>query len=177
MPCAFAVPRLPGKKTDNAEIRSLVREKGPLVLFGSYNERMYLVEAGGRGTYIPASFPGSIIRRHVGTPFMGYSGATYVVQEICNALFDTLFNILPLASQLDAVEPTRARLHDELPWDDDARETLDRYVEAEPVLVRISAAKRLRDAAEKAARQGGETIVTAERVRRTRASLLEGQTT
>jgi 3,8-divinyl chlorophyllide a/chlorophyllide a reductase subunit Z len=170
LPCTFAVARKPGEKTDNEAVRRNVREKPPLVLFGSFNERMYLAEAGGRAVYIPASFPGSVIRRHTGTPFMGYSGATYLVQEICNALFDALFDILPLGTELDRVDPTPARLHEELPWAADARAVLDELLDAEPVLVRISAAKQLRDAAERATRQAGEATVTAARVRAVRGT-------
>jgi chlorophyllide a reductase subunit Z len=174
-PCAFAIARRAGEKTDNDAVRHLVQGKAPLVLFGSFNERMYAAEAGGRSVYIPASFPGAIIRRHTGTPFMGYAGATYIVQEVCNALFDALFHILPLAADLDRVEATPARYLRELPWDDAARTKLDELLELQPVLVRISAAKRLRDAAERDARRAGEARVSASRVAAARHAIEEGR--
>ncbi|GLI94869.1 chlorophyllide a reductase subunit Z [Methylocystis echinoides] len=168
LPCNFAIGRKAGEKTDNAAVRKAIHETPPLVLFGSYNERMYAAEAGGRAIYIPASFPGAVIRRHTGTPFMGYAGAVYLVQEVCNALFDALFNILPLGTELDKVEATPARLHRELPWQDEAKRMLDELVEAAPVLVRISAAKRLRDAAEREAHRAGDDQVTTARVEHAR---------
>jgi 3,8-divinyl chlorophyllide a/chlorophyllide a reductase subunit Z len=167
LPCNFAVARRPGVKPDNDAVRRQVQKQTPLILFGSYNERMYLAEVGARATYIPASFPGTVIRRHTGTPFMGYSGATYLVQEVCNALFDALFHILPLGVDLDRTDPTPARQHRELPWTDEAKAALDAEVEGQPVVVRISAAKRLRDEAEQGARRAGEQSVTLERLRRT----------
>ncbi|MGE5368589.1 MAG: chlorophyllide a reductase subunit Z [Chloroflexota bacterium] len=173
LPCTFAIPRRPGEKTDNAAVRKAVRETPPLVLFGSYNERMYAAEAGGRAMYIPASFPGAIIRRHTGTPFMGYAGAVYLVQEVCNALFDALFSILPLGTELDRVDATPSRLHREMPWDDEAKRLLDELVEATPLLVRISAAKKLRDAAEREARRGGDERVTTTRVELARKLVME----
>ena len=169
LPCTFAVSRCAGAKSDNQAVRDMIRDNPPLVLFGSFNERMYMAEAGGgaggmRGCYIPASFPGAVIRRHTGTPFMGYAGATYLVQEVCNALFDALFHILPLAGQLDAVEATPARFEREVAWDDDAKTGLDAAVEQAPVLVRISMAKRIRDAAERGARRAGEASVSPARL-------------
>jgi chlorophyllide a reductase subunit Z len=176
LPCNFAFARRPGAKPDNEAVRKAVREKTPLVLFGSFNERMYLAEVGPRAMFIPASFPLTIVRRHTGTPFMGYSGATFLVQEVCNALFDALFNILPLGTELDRVDPTPARLTREASaWDDDAMRLLDELVENEPYLVRISAAKRIRDRAERDARAAGEERVTAARVAAARAQLVEGR--
>jgi 3,8-divinyl chlorophyllide a/chlorophyllide a reductase subunit Z len=175
LPCTFSFARRAGVKPDNQAVREALRDKTPLVMFGSYNERMYLAEAGARAIYIPASFPGAIIRRHSGTPFMGYSGATYVIQEVCNALFDALFHILPLAATLDQVEATPSRLHKQLPWDEEAKIALDEMVEAQPILVRISAAKRLRDAAEREAQRSGDSRVTSTSVSQANSSLTQGR--
>jgi len=171
LPCMFAIARTAGSKTDNEAVRESVQKRAPLVLFGSYNERMYAAETGGRAMYIPASFPGAVVRRHTGTPFMGYAGATYLVQEVCNALFDALFSILPLATNLDKVEATPSRVHRELAWDDEAKREFDRMVDSQPVLIRISAAKRLRDAAERDARGAGQDRVTADILARATLSL------
>ncbi|MFO0690317.1 MAG: chlorophyllide a reductase subunit Z [Myxococcota bacterium] len=164
MPCAFAFGRRAGVKPDNETIRRTIAETKPQIVFGSFNERMYMAECGSRGTYIPASFPGAIIRRHTGTPFMGYAGATYLVQECCNALFDALFHVLPAAAELDAIDPTPARAA--LDWDGDARRLIERILDDEPVLTRISGSKRLREQVERAAREAGETRVTVERLER-----------
>ncbi len=177
IPCNFAVSRTAGTKPDNAAVRKMMKEKPPFILYGSYNERMYAAEQGARCMYIPASFPGAIIRRATGTPFMGYAGATYVVQEFCNALFDALFHILPLATDMDRVDATPAKSGEwnAPPWDDDATDLLHGAVESEPFLVRISAAKRLRDRIERDARQAREQRVSAARVAQSLAAMTTGQ--
>jgi chlorophyllide a reductase subunit Z len=166
LPCRFSVSRTAGTKTDNAAVRELVKTQTPLIMFGSYNERMYLSEISGgspmRAAFIPASFPGAIIRRHTGTPFMGYSGASYVIQEVCNALFDALFHILPLGTDMDKVEATQARgmTPPNASWQDQAQQRLRDVVQSQPVLVQISAAKRLRDQAEQLSQAQGQNEVT-----------------
>mgnify|MGYP000394357356 FL=1 len=174
LPCTFAFARRPGVKPDNAAVREAIRTTPPLIMFGSYNERMYMAEQGSRAMYIPASFPGAIIRRHLGTPFMGYSGATYLIQEVCNALFDALFNILPLATDMDKVEATPSRLHQELPWTDEAQAALEELLEEQPVLIRISAAKRIRDFAERDARELKDSSVTRDHVLASRRAMRGG---
>ena len=178
LPCNFAVPRMPGNKTNNVEIRELVQKKTPLVMFGSYNERMYGSEIGARFSYIPASFPGAIIRRHTGTPFMGYAGSVYLIQEVCNCLFDALFNILPLGSEMDKVDKTPAKVQSSIktmPWEQEAQDLLNKLISNQPVLTQISAAKRMRDEAELEARKQNIERVTVDCVQKSSFSITAGE--
>ena len=62
-------------------------------------------------------------------------------------------------------------------WESDAQALLNEFVQTEPVLVQISAAKRLRDRAERDAKSAGADRVTADIVRRARYATQQGALT
>ncbi len=166
-----ARPLRPGEP-DNEGVRQLLHAKPPTFLFGSINERIYLSEAGAKQTnYIPAAFPGPTVRRAVGTPFMGYRGAVYVLQEIVNRLYDTLFHFLPVdgayaharsggSSGANGGPPSAGQAPGNLPWTDEAKTALDEALAKLPFLSRISASRELQMKAELLARQSEAPEVT-----------------
>jgi len=70
------------------------------------------------------------------------------------------------------VEATPSRLHEEMAWSEEAKSLFDELVEQQPILIRISAAKRLRDAAERDARGLGDVVVMADHVLASRRTLV-----
>lgn len=141
-------PRQPGEM-NNIQIRETLHKKQPAFMFGSLNEKIYLTEAQAKAThFIPASFPGAVVRRALGTPFIGYSGVVYIVQEMVNRYYDLVFNFLPFdnvaaAGQLrEVTNPLTAA--GRLVWSEAARAQLDRQLEGIPWISRISASRELR---------------------------------
>jgi chlorophyllide a reductase subunit Z len=162
-----ARPRRPGD-LDNEGIRKRLHERAPAFVFGSINEKIYLSEAGARfANFIPAAFPGPVVRRALGTPFMGYSGAVYLVQEIVNRLYEALFNFLPVdsayAQRANGTAPPATRPGN-LPWQPEAKALLDAALEKLPYIPRISASRQLQMQVEALAQQRAEMVITPELV-------------
>ncbi len=154
-------PRL-AEEPDNIEIRRRLHRKAPAFVFGSINEKIYLSEANARASFfIPAVFPGPVVRRTVGTPFMGYSGAAYLMQELVNRFYESVFNFLPVEG-ITKTEPAERAASETMAWTDEATARLNQALDGVPYLARISASRSLRMAAEQAARSRNATEVTLE---------------
>lgn len=156
---------------DSLDIRKRLHERPPAFVFGSVNERIYLAEINARSRFIPVAFPGPIVRRTVGTPYMGYSGATYMMQDICNNLYDMVFSILPVEAVQREVVPGPPPMPASKPggaggdrtgivWSDDATARLNAELNQLPYLERFSASRALRQAAEQTAATYGKHEVS-----------------
>jgi len=187
MPIPLAASRpLRRDDPDNDSVRQQLHSNAPTFLFGSINEHIYLSEADAKyTTFIPAAFPGPIVRRAVGTPFMGYRGTVYILQEIVNKLYDALFNFLPVDAAYaqirgggsapgapgqngtngsNGASATRDDQPGNLPWQPEAKARLDAALEKLPFLPRISASRELQMKAESLARSRDLSEVTSELV-------------
>jgi chlorophyllide a reductase subunit Z len=145
-------PRLPNEM-DNIAIRETLHKKQPGFVFGSQNEKIYLTEAGAKAThFVHVAFPGATVRRALGTPFMGSSGAVYIVQEMANRFYDFVFNFLPF-DDVKAAGQTKQVSNpftgaSNLKWSDEARAQMESHLEGIPWLSRISATRELRASVE-----------------------------
>jgi len=151
----------------NEEVRQHLHKSPPTFVYGSINERIYLAEAGARrSAFMPAAFPGAAVRRSVGTPYMGYRGTVYLIQEIVNELYDTLFHFLPVdggyAAQRSGKLNGAGKTPGNLPWKKEAKEMLDHALENVPFISRISVSRELQMQVETLARERGESEITPE---------------
>ncbi|NDJ84919.1 MAG: chlorophyllide a reductase subunit Z [Chloroflexi bacterium] len=166
---AFTVSRpRRSAEIETEALRALLHARPPNLVYGSMNEKIYLSEGGARqASFIPAAFPGPIVRRSVGTPFMGYRGAVYLIQDIVNRLYEALYNVLPLDSAyapsgVPIPAPSVGAKRGNLPWTSEAKAILDEALENLPYLARISASRELQMRVEAVAQQRGFSEVTPE---------------
>ncbi|NTW69862.1 MAG: chlorophyllide a reductase subunit Z [Chlorobiaceae bacterium] len=145
-------------EADNTAVRSEVQQKQPQFLFGRIVDKIYLAEIDSKTRFIPAGFPGPIVRRSLGTPFMGHSGMIYLLQEIVNALYDMLFNFLPINRQSASGATPAVKVA----WSSDANAILNEMVKKAPFISQISFGRELKRKAEIIALNQGRESVTPE---------------
>ena len=148
-------------EVDNTLVRDEIQQKQPQFLFGRIVDKIYLAELEAKTRFIPAGFPGPIVRRALGTPFMGHSGAVYLLQEIVNSLYDMLFNFLPINRR----GPSREESVGKVAWSNEANALLNDMVKKAPFISQISFGRELKRKAEQFALKQGKDSVTPEMLR------------
>ncbi len=186
LPIGTVISRQRSNDTNNYMLRNRLIQERPTFVFGSMNERIYIAEAGLPTKFMPASLPIPLISRSVGTPYMGYRGAVYLMQIITNSLFDILFDVLPREKRNGAGKPGASGMaaggpsaqagqgpeaKPEIPsvnleelsgmrWSNEAKAIFDQLLDKVPWVARISASDKLRNAATSEARACNLTEVT-----------------
>jgi chlorophyllide a reductase subunit Z len=146
---------------DNSLIREEIMQKQPQFLFGRMPDKIYLAEIDAKTRFFPAGFPGPIVRRALGTPFMGHSGAVWIIQEIVNALYDTLFSFLPITRRQNGAASQATPVS----WTPEANAMLGEIVKKAPFISQISFGRELKRKAEAHAATRGKDTVTPELLR------------
>jgi chlorophyllide a reductase subunit Z len=165
LPIMFSAYRTGPESTPNEVVREALRDASPapMLVFGSINERMIIAQEKIPSRFMQCSFPGAVVRRATGTPFVGYAGAVWLLQCICESLFDVLFANLPTSAAPSPANAPTLRLignNETLVWDDDATTLAEKTVKRVPFFVRVSVNKKLRAECERIARERGSTVTT-----------------
>jgi chlorophyllide a reductase subunit Z len=176
LPVAFSAYRTGPESSPSEVVRQALKDASPspMVVFGSVNERMIIAQEKLPSRYIAVSFPGAIVRRATGTPHIGYAGAVWLLQLVCEVLFDTLSANLPTSyvPPHRATVPTAELLRDAseivtasgkgrnavIEWTDEAKALSEVTVKRVPFFVRVSVTKKLRAEAERLAREPTGTV-------------------
>jgi len=175
LPIVYSAYRTGPESTPSEDVRAALRDlsPSPMMVFGSINERMILAQEKMPTRFSQCSFPGAVVRRATGTPFMGYAGAVWLLQLVCEILFDTLFANLPTSASppIKATVPTSQLLsaatdieagakgrNSVLSWTDEAKALTEKTLKRVPFFVRVSVNKKLRAEAESLARERGTDV-------------------
>ncbi len=171
LPITYSAYRTGPQAAPSGVVRAALRDASPspMMIFGSINERMIIAQEKLPSRFYQASFPGAVVRRATGTPFVGYAGAVWLLQTVCEILFDTLFANLPTsyAPPQQAERPTAEIMREghgivadsgrgqnaTLTWTDEAKARSEQIVKRVPFFVRVSVTKKLRSEAERLARE------------------------
>ena len=146
LPATSRWSRCAGVKTDNEAVRKLVTRRRRWCCSAATTSACTWPRSGrAMRAHIPASFPGAIIRRHTGTPFMGYAGASTWCRRSatrCSTRCSTSCRWRPTWTASRRRRHARRTAAERWP----GTTTLARcscWCEIQPVLVRISAAQSL----------------------------------